>query len=165
MQDFRTGAVNVLVATSIIEVGVDVPEATVMVIENAERFGIAQLHQLRGRVGRGPGASTCYLLSDPHTEEAVDRLQALVHHQDGLALAELDLTIRGPGEVLGLRQHGVSGFQLARPLADLAILEEARQAARELLAGDPSLTHPEHAILRRWMLAPIDDQEPQRVLN
>ncbi len=165
MQAFREGTVNVLVATSIIEVGVDVPEATVIVIENAERFGIAQLHQLRGRVGRGTEPSTCFLLSDPRTEEGKERLKALVEHQDGLTLAELDLAIRGPGEVLGLRQHGVSGFQLARPLTDLAILEEARRAARRLLAEDPELLDPKHQALKLWMLDAIQENAVQQVLS
>lgn len=165
MEAFRTGAIDVLVATSIIEVGVDVANATVIVIENADRFGIAQLHQLRGRVGRGSAPAACYLVADPKTEEAAARLDALVRHQDGLKLAELDLELRGPGEVLGMRQHGLVGFQLARPLADLDLLEEARAAARALLKEDPDLSRPEHAALRAWMLTAIESGESAQVLN
>lgn len=165
MEAFRTGDIDVLVATSIIEVGVDVANATVMVIENADRFGIAQLHQLRGRVGRGSAPAECYLVADPKTEEAAARIEALVRHQDGLKLAELDLELRGPGEVLGMRQHGLVGFQLARPLEDLDLLEEARGAARALLREDPDLARPEHRALRDWMLTAIESGESAQVLN
>ena len=165
MNAFRQGAINVLVATSIIEVGMDVPEATVMVIENAERFGIAQLHQLRGRIGRGNQSSTCFLLSDVESKEGQARLQALVDHQSGLDLAEIDLGLRGPGEMLGLRQHGSSTFRLADPFGDLTILEEARQAAREVFFKDPRLTLAKHDRLKQWMLAQLTESVSQPMMN
>lgn len=165
MDQFRQGAIDVLVGTTILEVGVDVPNATVMVIEGADRFGLAQLHQLRGRVGRGEHASTCYLLADPATPEAEARIQAMVDTQDGLELAERDLEIRGPGEVLGMRQHGVAGFQLANPLKDLALLERARNTARSLLQVDPDLSMPEHRGLRQWVFDALSDALPGHVLH
>ncbi|MDA8194535.1 MAG: ATP-dependent DNA helicase RecG [Thermaerobacter sp.] len=165
MGAFRQREFDVLVATTIIEVGVDVPNASMMVIEQAERFGLAQLHQLRGRVGRGAHASTCYLISDPKTEDAEARIQAMVETQDGLALAERDLEIRGPGEVLGMRQHGVAGFELANPLRDLTMLERARVVARKMLTGDPRLNRPEHANLRQWVREAIDEALPGQVLH
>lgn len=163
MSAFREGTVDVLVATSIVEVGVDVPNATVMVIESAEQFGLAQLHQLRGRIGRGEHASTCFLISDTPTEEAEARIAAMVESTDGLKLAEEDLKIRGPGEVLGMRQHGVAGFQLARPLEDLHLLESARSVARDLLAQDPGLhQHPE---LKSWVEEALSAALPSQVLH
>lgn len=165
MERFRSGEADVLVATSIVEVGVDVPNATVMVIEGAERFGLAQLHQLRGRIGRGPHASTCYLVSDPVTEEAEERIAAMVRTQNGLELAEDDLRIRGPGEVLGMRQHGATGFELANPIADLALMERAREVAREILAQDPYMALPEHRALRGWVQDAIDQAIPSHVLH
>ncbi|MCL8208824.1 MAG: ATP-dependent DNA helicase RecG [Actinomycetia bacterium] len=165
MERFRQGAIDVLVATSIVEVGVDVPNATVMVIEDADRFGLAQLHQLRGRVGRGTVPGTCYLVADPGSEETEARLKALVELHDGLALAEADLRIRGPGEVLGLRQHGLAGFQLADPIRDLDALQRARALAREILAGDPELRDPEHAELRRLVLDALGQAVPASILH
>lgn len=162
---FRDGDIDVLVATTIIEVGVDVPNASIMVIEQAERFGLAQLHQLRGRIGRGSHASICYLIADPQTEEGQARISAMVETQDGLALAERDLEIRGPGEVLGIHQHGVAGFQLANPLKDLGILERARQVARQILAEDPRLQLPQHASLRKWVREALDQALPGHVLH
>jgi len=155
----------VLVATSIVEVGVDVPNATIMVVEDADRFGLAQLHQLRGRVGRGSRPGTCYLVADPGSEETEARLNALVELHDGLALAEVDLRIRGPGEVLGLRQHGLAGFQLADPIRDLDALQRARDLAREILARDPDLRAPEHAELRRLVLEALGQAVPASILH
>lgn len=165
MEAFRRHAIDVLVATSIVEVGVDVPNATVMVVESADRFGLAQLHQLRGRVGRGQAPATCYLIAQTDSEEAMARLQAMVETQDGLELAERDLALRGPGEILGLRQHGVAGFQLARPLEDLDWLQEARELAIALLAEDPRLRQPEHQALRAWVEAAFQDDLPGQVLH
>ena len=165
MELFRQRAIDVLVGTTILEVGVDVPNATVMVIEGADRFGLAQLHQLRGRVGRGDYPSQCYLLADPVTPEAQARIQAMIETQNGLELAERDLQIRGPGEVLGMRQHGVAGFQLANPLKDLALLEKARDAARALLSADPELAHPEHEGLRQWVFDALNAALPGHVLH
>lgn len=131
MNDFRNGKLHLLVTTTVIEVGVDVPNATMMIIENAERFGISQLHQLRGRVGRGEEKSYCVLMSDADNEDAVERLQALVDSQDGFYLSEIDMKIRGPGELLGLKQHGLPGFRLADLVRDKKIVEKAYTAARE----------------------------------
>ncbi len=165
MSLFRQGEIDVLVGTTILEVGVDVPNATVMVIEGADRFGLAQLHQLRGRVGRGVHPSTCYLLGDPVTEEAQSRIQAMVESENGLELAERDLEIRGPGEVLGMRQHGVAGFQLANPLKDLELLTEARETARQLLSGDRNLADPNHQGLRQWVVEALKEALPGHVLH
>ena len=145
MERFRRGELSVLVATTVIEVGVDVPEATVMVVESADRFGIAQLHQLRGRVGRGSAASWCYLLGG---EEGNERLGAVASSTDGFALAEVDLRLRGEGTLLGARQKGQSDLRLASLTdpGDLVLLDEARQVAEEIVAEDPQLeSHPELA--------------------
>jgi ATP-dependent DNA helicase RecG len=133
MAAFAAGEVRVLVATTVIEVGVDVPEATWMVIESAERFGLAQLHQLRGRVGRGTRPSRCIALHGKLTESGERRLKAFEETTDGFRIAEEDLAIRGPGELLGLRQAGLPGFRVARLPEDLEWLKIARDDARELL--------------------------------
>ncbi len=165
MEQYRRRQLDVLVATTIIEVGVDVPNATVMVIEEADRFGLAQLHQLRGRVGRGTNPATCFLLADPKSDEAQRRMDAMVKWTDGLKLAEEDLRIRGPGQILGLQQHGLSGFELADPVADLAMLEHVREVARNLLEKDPGLVRAEHEILRHWVDAALQQGEPGQVLH
>lgn len=132
MEGFRRGEIDLLVATTVIEVGVDVPNATVMVIENAERFGLAQLHQLRGRVGRGKKQGYCILISEPPTEEAKRRLQVMTQSNDGFFIAEQDLSIRGPGEVLGLRQHGLPELKIADLSEDTAILEAAKEVSEQI---------------------------------
>jgi ATP-dependent DNA helicase RecG len=139
MARFREGIVDVLVATTVIEVGVDVPNATVMIIEDADRFGLSQLHQLRGRVGRGGGESWCFLFADPQTVEAEARLQAMADSTDGFLLAERDLEIRGAGEVFGERQAGFTDLKLGRIPRDEAVVLETRRVAEEILDGDPSL--------------------------
>ncbi|MFH1066610.1 MAG: ATP-dependent DNA helicase RecG [bacterium] len=139
MRDFRAGRFSVLVATTVIEVGVDVPNASVMVIENAERFGLAQLHQLRGRVGRGPHQSFCVLVSDAADEESWQRLQIMEQTGDGFRLAEEDLKLRGPGDVLGTEQSGLPPLRVANFGKDWDVLTEARAAARRLLQEDPTL--------------------------
>jgi ATP-dependent DNA helicase RecG len=139
MARFREGIVDVLVATTVIEVGVDVPNATVMIIEDADRFGLSQLHQLRGRVGRGGGESWCFLFADPQTVEAEARLQAMADSTDGFLLAERDLEIRGAGEVFGERQAGFTDLKLGRIPRDEPVVLEARRVAEEILDGDPSL--------------------------
>ncbi len=139
IQSFQTGDCQVLVSTTVIEVGVDVPQATVMLIEHADRFGLAQLHQLRGRVGRGKSLSHCLLVNNSSNPLAKDRLQALVRSNDGFEIADIDLRFRGPGQVLGTRQSGLPDFALASLTEDGAVLEEARSEAVRLLAGDPEL--------------------------
>ena len=137
---FRQAESQILVSTTVVEVGVDVPNATVMLIEHAERFGLSQLHQLRGRVGRGTAQSFCLLLSSSRSEEARQRLQVLEQSQDGFFIAEMDLRLRGPGEVLGTRQSGLPDFALASLMTDQEVLILARQAAEHILATDPSLS-------------------------
>ncbi|MBL8021442.1 MAG: ATP-dependent DNA helicase RecG [Leptospirales bacterium] len=131
MSDFRAGKVQILVSTTVIEVGVDVPNATIMVVEHADRFGISQLHQLRGRVGRGSAESFCVLMAGPGTEEAEERLAAVVSTENGFELAETDLKIRGPGEILGKRQHGVDGLRIANLMEDRKLVELAFESAEQ----------------------------------
>jgi ATP-dependent DNA helicase RecG len=150
MRAFKAGTLDVLVATTVIEVGVDVPAATVMVIHDAERFGLAQLHQLRGRVGRGGGAAHCLLLSQgPPGEDARRRLDAMVATHDGFQIAEEDLAQRGPGELLGPKQAGVPRLRFGNLAQHTELLLEARRHAETVLAADPNLAHPDHAALRR----------------
>ena len=144
---FRRGDMNILVATTVIEVGIDIPNATVMVIEGADRFGLAQMHQLRGRVGRGADQSFCLLLSDDPSPTAENRLQLLEDNNDGFALAEADLRLRGPGDYMGTRQSGLPEFAAA-DFSDLKMIETARQEAMDLLRQDPGLIGAEHAPLR-----------------
>ncbi|MGH9093803.1 MAG: ATP-dependent DNA helicase RecG, partial [Acidimicrobiales bacterium] len=139
MAAFRAGRIDVLVATTVIEVGVDVPNATIMVIEDAERFGIAQLHQLRGRVGRGTSPSSCYLLGGGDTPEAAARLQALVDSTDGFVLAEVDLDLRGEGTILGVRQKGATDLKLASLRRHRQTVAQARDVAFEIVGDDPQL--------------------------
>jgi ATP-dependent DNA helicase RecG len=150
MRGFRDNAVQILVATTVIEVGIDVPNASVMLIEHAERFGLAQLHQLRGRVGRGAAASHCILLSD--VPEAVSRLQPFTETTDGFAIAELDLRERGMGELAGARQSGGVALRWADFGRDLDLLEGARTAAKAIIDDDPALTAPRHAAYRARIL-------------
>jgi ATP-dependent DNA helicase RecG len=149
MREFREKKIDLLVSTPVIEVGIDVPNATVMVIEDADRFGLAQLHQLRGRVGRGEEQSYCILIATPRSEEAKRRLQVMTETNDGFRIAEEDLAIRGPGEFFGTRQHGLPDLKLANILKDVKILEEAREDALELVAQDPHLRKPEHRLLAK----------------
>ena len=144
MHQFREGRVDVLVATTVIEVGVDVPNATVMVILDADRFGIAQLHQLRGRVGRGSERSWCYLVSQSDTPEAEARLGALVASDDGFDLAEVDLDLRGEGTIMGERQKGRNDLKLASLRRDRTWVEQAREVAMVIVDGEGGLAaHPE----------------------
>ena len=142
MDGFRRGEVQVLVATTVIEVGVDVPNATVMVIEQADLFGLAQLHQLRGRVGRGAHESYCMLLADPATDEARARLDAMARISDGFELADVDLELRGEGALLGLRQSGVPDLRHARLARQRRLAAQARTDARAVLAADPDMSGP-----------------------
>ncbi|MGA0919939.1 MAG: ATP-dependent DNA helicase RecG [Gemmatimonadaceae bacterium] len=148
MRRFRDGAIDVLVATTVIEVGIDVPNATVMVVEHPERFGLSQLHQLRGRVGRGAAESFCILLGDVGAESA-ERLQVIVRSEDGFEIARADLAIRGMGDLFGERQSGVPTFRIADPLKDEALSDSARAAADRLVEEDPDLARPEHRRIKQ----------------
>jgi ATP-dependent DNA helicase RecG len=148
MREFQAGKIDVLVATTVIEVGIDVPNATVMLIEHPERFGLSQLHQLRGRVGRGADASFCIMLGNV-SREAFERLNILVKTDDGFEIARADLRLRGMGELFGQRQSGTPTFKIADPLRDEEQLLAARDLAERVLDEDPELRAPKHAGLRR----------------
>jgi ATP-dependent DNA helicase RecG len=150
MRAFRDREFDVLVSTAVVEVGVDVPNASVMLIEGAERFGLAQLHQFRGRVGRGGQSSVCILLSDMPDPEANERLRVVVETNNGLTLAEQDLKLRGPGDYFGVRQSGLPELEVAR-LDDAPLVEAARASATAILGRDPELVEPEHAALREHL--------------
>jgi ATP-dependent DNA helicase RecG len=155
MREFKAGAIHVLVSTTVIEVGIDVPNASVMLVEHAERFGLSQLHQLRGRVGRGPWKSYCILLSGASSEDAKRRLDAMTTTGDGFKIAEADLALRGPGDFFGTRQSGLPQFRVADLLRDAPALEAARRDAVGLIREDPNLVAPAHrtlraALLERW---------------
>jgi ATP-dependent DNA helicase RecG len=150
MARFAHGELDILVATSVVEVGIDVPNASVMLVEGADRFGLAQLHQFRGRVGRGEHASYCLLVSGSSSEQAQERLNAVEATNDGFALASKDLEMRGPGEFLGTRQAGFSDAVLSMQLAsiaDLRLVERAREAARRVFKIDRQLDDPAHRLL------------------
>ena len=149
MRRFREREIDILVSTTVIEVGVDVPNATVMIIEDADRFGLAQLHQLRGRVGRGEHQSFCILIGDATTDDGRQRLKTLAETNDGFLIAEEDLKLRGPGEFYGTRQSGMPELRIANVFRDVPILELARKEAFELVESDPSLSKPENALLRK----------------
>jgi len=156
MMEFKEGKIKILVATTVIEVGIDIPNASVMVVEHAERFGLSQLHQLRGRIGRGRFPSKCILLAQYRSsEEARVRLQAMARTNDGFQIAEEDLSLRGPGEFFGIRQSGFPDFRVAQLVRDTPILIEARKEAFRLIQEDPELVRPSHSVLRdmlrrRW---------------
>jgi ATP-dependent DNA helicase RecG len=150
---FREGATPCLVTTTVVEVGVDIPQATIMVVEHPERFGLSQLHQLRGRVGRGGGVSHMFLMKPKGARESVRRLRVLVRESDGFRVAEEDLRLRGPGEVLGTAQHGLPEFKAGDLIRDPALLLRAREEAERILRDDPTLAHPGHAALRAYVLA------------
>jgi ATP-dependent DNA helicase RecG len=152
MQRFIKGETQIMVATTVIEVGVDIPNASVMVIENAERFGLSQLHQLRGRVGRGADQSYCILMSGfKLTEEARIRLKTMTETTDGFMIAETDLKLRGPGDLAGTQQSGVVDLKIANLLRDEKILKYARNLATEILEKDPALAEEENKILKQTL--------------
>ncbi|MQY63274.1 MAG: DNA helicase RecG, partial [Calditrichaeota bacterium] len=152
MEAFQTREAQVLVSTTVIEVGIDVANATVMVVENAERFGLTQLHQLRGRIGRGPGGGRCFLVNRGGGEEAARRLGIMVRTSDGFEIADEDLRLRGPGELFGLRQHGFEKLRMADLASDGPIIRAARQAAFDLVAEDPNMQKPENREIRRRLV-------------
>ena len=144
MAAFTAGETHILVSTTVIEVGVDVPNASLIIIENADRYGLSQLHQLRGRVGRGQHQSWCVLVSDNRSPDTRARLKVLTQTNDGFRIAEEDLKLRGPGDFFGARQHGLPALRVADLETDTRVLKEAQEAAAEVLSTDPDLTAPEH---------------------
>ena len=153
MREFLENKIQILVSTTVIEVGIDVPRASLMVIEHAERFGLSQLHQLRGRVGRRDIPSSCILLTDfKCSMDARKRLKVMEKTTDGFAIAEEDLAIRGPGDFLGTRQSGLPDFRIASIIRDARILNDAKEDAFALAARDPFLEKPEHIILRETLI-------------
>jgi len=151
MQAFRSGRTQVLVSTAVVEVGVDVANATLMTIEGGERFGLAQLHQLRGRISRGAHPGYLCVFATPQTDESQARLDAFTKTTDGFELAELDFQLRGPGDLFGTKQHGLPPLRIADLKRDAAIVEEARSAAQSLIQTDPQLANPTLARLKRMV--------------
>jgi ATP-dependent DNA helicase RecG len=149
MSRFKNREIDILVSTTVIEVGIDVPNASLMVIENAGRFGLSQMHQLRGRVGRGTHKSSCHLIIGPTTDDGIRRIKAMTRTNDGFELAEADLEIRGPGEFFGTRQSGLPDFKIANILRDASLLEFAKSEANRLAKADPSLSQPAHRVLKQ----------------
>ena len=165
MQDFKKGTYDILIATTVIEVGIDVPNATVILIENAERFGLAQLHQLRGRVGRGDIQSYCFLATKDHfryqvkkkeaedvqmeRKSAIARLMTMAQTTDGFAIAEADMKLRGPGDYLGTRQSGIPNFQFTDLVNDVQLIQITKQDARTLITDDPQLRMNEHEMVKK----------------
>ena len=143
MAAFAAGEVQILVSTTVVEVGVDVPNASLIVIENADRFGLSQLHQLRGRVGRGKHQSYCVLVTSTRSPETMERLRTLASTTDGFKISEEDLKLRGPGDFFGSRQHGLPQMKIADLAGDTRLLSQAQEAARKLLREDPELSRPE----------------------
>ena len=156
---FKDKKIDILVSTTILEVGIDIPSATCMIIEYAERFGLSQLHQLRGRVGRGSNASFCLLVSDAKTQESVSRLEAMVKYNDGFKISEEDLKIRGPGEFFGREQHGLSELKIADPLTQMQLLKRAREEASKLLNLDPRLEARQNQLLKESLLQKFPEYE------
>ena len=149
MTAFAAGASDILVSTTVIEVGVDIPNAALMIVENADRFGLSQLHQLRGRVGRGKHKSYCVLFSDSQTDSVRSRLKIMTQTNDGFLISQEDLRLRGPGDFFGSRQHGLPEMHVADLSGDMRVLKQAQQEAQDVLRSDPLLQQPENEPLRR----------------
>ncbi len=148
MKEFSDGITKILVSTTVVEVGVDVPNAVIMMIENAERYGLSQLHQLRGRVGRGKHKSTCILVTDAQNEEAASRMKIMCSTTDGFKIADEDLRLRGPGDFFGQRQHGLPRLKIADMMENIDVMKKAQLASEKIIAEDPDLEKPEHRALR-----------------
>jgi ATP-dependent DNA helicase RecG len=157
MAEFRKGKIDVLVSTIVVEVGVDVPNATIMVIEGADRFGLAQLHQLRGRIGRSEAKSYCFLFAETENETAKNRLEIMTRSNDGFEIAEQDLKLRGPGEMFSTRQHGLPDLKISNIIDDYDLLIMARKDAFEIVSQDPMLLRPEHSNIRRALISKFGD--------
>jgi ATP-dependent DNA helicase RecG len=165
MSEFRTGKLQILIATTVLEVGIDVANASIMVIEHAERFGLSQLHQLRGRIGRGNAESFCILISDVDFPEAKARIDAMVNYNDGFRIAEEDLKIRGPGEYFGSRQHGLTGLKVANPLTQMQLLKRAREEAVKTVNNDPRLETRENRLVKEKLLQRFPEYEKMMVVG
>ena len=159
MDGFYSGKTDVLVATTVIEVGVNVPNATIMVVENAERFGLSALHQLRGRVGRGSEKSYCILVSDSKNKLSKERLQIMCSTDNGFEISEKDLQLRGPGDFFGTRQHGLPEMKIANLYKDIPVLKQVQEAATQLYLKDPMLILPENRMLKQKILDIFDKNE------
>ena len=159
MLKFKNGEIDLLVSTTVLEVGIDVPNVTCIIIENAERFGLSQLHQLRGRIGRGIEASVCVLISEASSPEASLRMAAMVRFSDGFRISEEDLKIRGPGEFFGRRQHGLSELRIGDPLVQMHLLKAARDEAIKLLNNDPDLNQRQNVLLKDKLLKRFPEYE------
>ncbi len=165
MQDFKDGKIHILVSTTVVEVGVDVPNATVMVIENSERFGLSQLHQLRGRIGRGEHNSYCILFTESGGEVAKERVRVMCETSDGFKISEYDLKLRGPGEVFGVRQHGLPELKISNLYMDMELLKEAQDAAIELIREDSELKEGENLPLREAVMKKFDSSGGKSIMN
>ncbi|MDD2690100.1 MAG: helicase-related protein, partial [Candidatus Omnitrophica bacterium] len=165
MRKFKDRELDALVSTTVLEVGIDIPNATCMIVESAERFGLSQLHQLRGRVGRGAETSFCLLISDCQTQEAKARLAAMVKFNDGFRIAEEDLKIRGPGEFFGSRQHGLTELKIGNPLTQMQLLRRAREEALRLLKIDPRLELKQDLPLKKRLLQRFPEYEKLMVVG
>ena len=162
MEAFANGQIDVLISTTVIEVGVNVPNATLMVIENAERFGLAQLHQLRGRVGRGDHQAYCILIADVKTTEVRERMKIMTKSNNGFEIAEKDLQLRGPGDFLGVKQHGLPEFKIANLLRDMEILKEVDYAVKRILQ---SRDDPQYQSLMEYTVKKFNEQIAEITLN
>jgi ATP-dependent DNA helicase RecG len=165
MLKFKNKEVGLLVSTTVLEVGIDIPNATCMIVEHAERFGLSQLHQLRGRIGRGTEKSYCVLISDTKTPEAEARINAMLKYNDGFRIAEEDLKIRGPGEFFGHRQHGLTELKIANPLTQMHLLKLAREDAIKLIGLDPRLEERQHLLLKEKMLQRFPEYEKLMIVG